>query len=486
LKVPEVIEKDTVKATKSNYHWYVLATVFVGTFMGPLDSSIVNIAIPSLTKYFSVGITTVEWVVMAYLLTTSSLLLSTGRLGDMVGHKRIYIIGFLTFTAASALCGISGSVQQLVFFRVVQAVGATCMFSSSPAILTDAFPTERGKALGLISISVAIGLTVGPTLGGFIVHNFGWRWIFFVNIPIGIIVSIMAAFILKESKLPTVKRFDFAGATTAFLALFSVLLALSMGDKWGWRSSSTIGLLLAAVVFAAAFLYFENKVEEPMLDLSLFRIRLFTTANISALINYASLFIATFLTPFYLRDVFGESIQTTGLVLTVIPLFIGLVAPISGTLSDKIGSRMLSSLGLTINALALLGLSRTSVSTGILPVALFLGLFGFGAGLFQSPNSSAIMGAVPRHRLGIAAGMQATMRSVGMVLGVAMAGAIVGTYAPAGPADPHMASAIHIAFVSGSVIAGIGVVASLVRGGAVSVTQGALSGPAGPGKPDQG
>jgi len=486
LKVPEVIEKDTVKATKSNYHWYVLATVFVGTFMGPLDSSIVNIAIPSLTKYFSVGITTVEWVVMAYLLTTSSLLLSTGRLGDMVGHKRIYIIGFLTFTAASALCGISGSVQQLVFFRVVQAVGATCMFSSSPAILTDAFPTERGKALGLISISVAIGLTVGPTLGGFIVHNFGWRWIFFVNIPIGIIASIMAAFILKESKLPTVKRFDFAGATTAFLALFSVLLALSMGDKWGWRSSSTIGLLLAAVVFAAAFLYFENKVEEPMLDLSLFRIRLFTTANISALINYASLFIATFLTPFYLRDVFGESIQTTGLALTVIPLFIGLVAPISGTLSDKIGSRMLSSLGLTINALALLGLSRTSVSTGILPVALFLGLFGFGAGLFQSPNSSAIMGAVPRHRLGIAAGMQATMRSVGMVLGVAMAGAIVGTYAPAGPADPHMASAIHIAFVSGSVIAGIGVVASLVRGGAVSVTQGALSGPAGPGKPDQG
>lgn len=454
--------------------------------MGPLDSSIVNIAIPSLTKYFSVGITTVEWVVMAYLLTTSSLLLSTGRLGDMVGHKRIYIIGFLTFTAASALCGISGSVQQLVFFRVVQAVGATCMFSSSPAILTDAFPTERGKALGLISISVAIGLTVGPTLGGFIVHNFGWRWIFFVNIPIGIIASIMAAFILKESKLPTVKRFDFAGATMAFLALFSVLLALSMGDKWGWRSSSTIGLLLAAVVFAAAFLYFENKVEEPMLDLSLFRIRLFTTANISALINYASLFIATFLTPFYLRDVFGESIQTTGLALTVIPLFIGLVAPISGTLSDKIGSRMLSSLGLTINALALLGLSRTSVSTGILPVALFLGLFGFGAGLFQSPNSSAIMGAVPRHRLGIAAGMQATMRSVGMVLGVAMAGAIVGTYAPAGPADPHMASAIHIAFVSGSVIAGIGVVASLVRGGAVSVTQGALSGPAGPGKPDQG
>ncbi|MHB8840366.1 MAG: MFS transporter [Candidatus Aquicultor sp.] len=484
MKTPQAIEKETDKAPKSNYHWYVLATVFVGTFMAPLDSSIVNIAIPSLTKYFSVGITTVEWIVMAYLLTTSSLLLSAGRLGDIVGHKRIYIIGFLTFTAASALCGISSTVQQLVFFRVIQALGATCMFSTSPAILTAAFPpTERGKALGLISISVAMGLTVGPTLGGFIVHNFGWRWIFFVNIPIGIIVSIMAAFILKETKLPTVKRFDFPGATTAFLALFSVLLALSMGDKWGWQSSSTIGLLLAAAVFAAVFLYFENKVEEPMLDLSLFRSRLFASANISALISYVSLFVATFLVPFYLRDVFGESIQTTGLVLTAIPLFTGLAAPISGTLSDRIGSRMLSSAGLAINAIALFGLSRTSVGSGLIPVALLLGLFGLGAGLFQSPNSSAIMGAVPRHRLGIAAGMQATMRNVGMVLGVAMAGAIVATFAPAGTGDLHLASAIRIAFASGSVIAAVGVITSLVRGGAIPVAQGTPGGPAGPGKP---
>ncbi len=221
-----------------------------------------------------------------------------------------------------------------------------------------------------------------------------------------------------------------------------------------------------------------------MLDLSLFRSRLFASANISALINYVSLFVATFLVPFYLRDVFGESIQTTGLVLTAIPLFTGLAAPISGTLSDKIGSRMLSSAGLGINAIALFGLSRTSVGSGLMPVALLLGLFGLGAGLFQSPNSSAIMGAVPRHRLGIAAGMQATMRNVGMVLGVAMAGAIVATFAPAGTSDPHLASAIHIAFASGSVIAAVGVVTSLVRGGAIPVVKGAPGGPAGPGKPE--
>lgn len=486
MKAPGVVEKDVVATPKSNYHWYVLATVFVGTFMAPLDSSIVNIAIPSLTKYFSVGITTVEWVVMAYLLTTSSLLLSAGRLGDMVGHKRIYIIGFITFTAASALCGFSGTVQQLVFFRVVQALGATCMMSTSPAILTDAFPpTERGKALGLISISVAIGLTVGPTLGGFIVHNFGWRWIFFVNIPIGIIVSIMAAFILRESKLPTVKRFDFGGSTTAFFSLFSILLALSMGDKWGWNSPQIIGLFVATAVFTALFLTIENKISEPMLDLSLFKLRLFTAANISALINYAALFVATFLVPFYLRDVFGESIQKTGLILTAIPLLTGIAAPISGTLSDKIGSRMLSTAGLAINALALFGLSRTSVDGGVIPIALLLGAFGLGAGLFQSPNSSAIMGSVPRHRLGIAAGMQATMRNVGMVLGVAMAGAIVATFAPAGPTDPHMASAIRTAFGVGSVVACLGVVTSLVRGEAVLAAQNAPGGSGGPGMPEQ-
>lgn len=448
-----------------NYRWYVLMTVFIGTFMAPLDSSIVNISLPSLTKYFSVGITTVEWVVMAYLLTTSSLLLSAGRLGDMRGHKSIYIAGFLVFTAASALCGFAGTIGQLIFFRILQALGGTCMLATGPAILTEAFPPfERGKALGLIAISVSLGLTMGPFLGGLIVANFGWRWIFFVNIPVGILASILAAAILKGGKLQTEKHFDFLGSATAFAALFAILLALSKGSEWGWGSLATLGLLIAAAALTAVFVAVEGRTEDPMLDLSLFRSRLFSAANISALINYVALFVVIFLMPFYLLEVFGESTQKAGMVLTAVPLITAVIAPISGVLSDRIGSRLLSSTGLAITALALFGLSRTSPASGLLPVVVFLGVVGLGSGMFQSPNTSAIMGSVPRGRLGIAAGMQATMRNVGMVLGVALAGALVASLAPRGSADQHFAFAIQVAFVVGSAICVIGVVASLVRG----------------------
>ncbi|MDI6816793.1 MAG: MFS transporter [Actinomycetota bacterium] len=453
------------QAEQGNYRWYVLAVIFVGTFMGPLDSSIVNIALPVVAKEFGVGITTIEWVVMAYLLTTSSLLLSVGRLGDMIGHKRVYIFGFVAFTAASALCGFAGSIEQLIGFRALQAIGATSLFASAPAIITDVFPPhERGKALGTIGTSVAIGLTAGPFLGGLIIGALDWRWIFFINIPIGIIVVILALAIIRESRAETGKRFDILGATTGFGALFSILLALSMGNTWGWGSAPTIGLFAASAVFAMLFIRTERRVSDPMLDLSLFHNRLFAAANISALINYIALFVVLILIPFYLFDIFKETPQRAGIVLMSVPLLMGVAAPISGTLSDKIGSRMLSSLGLGITAVALYGLTWTSTETGVLPVAVLLSLIGLGSGLFQSPNSNAIMGIVPRNRLGIASAMQATMRNVGMVLGVAMSGAIVATIAPKGHADPNLLSAIHTAFTAGAITAALGMVTSLVRG----------------------
>jgi len=463
LETAEVKEKMEMQPGK--YRWYVLMTVFVGTFMAPLDSSIVNIALPTISRHFSVGITTVEWVVMAYLLTTSSLLLSAGRLGDILGHKLIYILGFVTFTVASALCGFSSSIGQLIFFRVVQAVGATCMMATGPAILTDAFPPfERGKALGMIGISVAIGLTIGPFLGGILVTSFDWRWIFFVNIPIGILVSILAVFILKGGRRDKAKRFDFLGSTVALTSLFALLLALSKGSEWGWQSAITLGLISLSIALSGLFVMIEKRAKDPMLDLSLFKMRLFSAANASALINYAALFVVLILIPFYLLDVFNETPQKAGVILTAVPLLTGIISPISGTLSDKIGSRFLSSFGLAITALALFGLSQTSTETGLLPIVLLLSLVGLGSGLFQSPNTSAIMGIVPKHRLGVAAGLQATMRNIGMVLGVAMAGAIVATFAPAGHNDPHLSSAIHLAFTAGAFVAALGVITSLVRG----------------------
>lgn len=451
--------------TQSNYHWYVLATVFIGTFMAPLDSSIVNIALPTLSKHFNVGITTIEWVVMSYLLTASALLLSAGRLGDIKGHKLVYITGFVTFTAASALCGFAQSIEQLIAFRVLQALGATGMLANGPAILTHAFPPkERGKALGMIGISVSIGLTVGPFLGGILISTLGWRWIFFVNIPIGIVASAVAFIVLRESKVEEKKRFDVPGAATAFVALFSVLLALSLGNTWGWTSAQTIVLFALAAVFFAAFLVVEKSAKEPMLNLSLFKIRLFSAANVSALLNFVALFVVLFLVPFYLLEVYNQSPRTAGIILTAVPLVTAVVAPVAGTLSDKIGSRLLSSLGLAITVAAMFGLSRTTVASGLMPIGLLLGVVGLGSGMFQSPNASAALGSVPKSSLGIASAMQATVRNVGMVLGIALAGAIISTYAPKGAADPNLSAAIHTAFIAGAIASALGVVTSLVRG----------------------
>lgn len=450
------------------HRWQVLLTVFTGTFMAPLDSSIVNIALPSLTEHFSVDISSVSWVVMSYLLTTSALLLTAGRLGDMKGHRRTYIAGFFLFTATSIFCGLSSSIGQLVFFRVLQALGGTFILAAGPAIITDAYPaSERGKALGIIAVSVAVGLTAGPFLGGLIVAGLGWRWVFFINVPIGIAAISMSILYLRESRTDKGRRFDIAGSLTALLALLAILMAVSFGGKWGWGSLAILGLTAAAIVTSALFLIIEKREKEPMLDLDLFRNRLFSAANASAMINYMALFVLVLLVPFYLRDIFRLSYQKMGLILTAIPLLSGTVSPLSGSLSDRIGSRILSSAGLAITSLALLGLAMTSPEGGLTPVVLMLGMIGLGTGMFQPPNTSSIMGSVPKNRLGTASAMQATMRNTGMVFGVALAGAIVAAVAPGGPADASYLEAIHTAFVAGAAVSAAGVITSLVRGNEV-------------------
>jgi EmrB/QacA subfamily drug resistance transporter len=452
-------------AQESPRRWLIMTLIFIGAFMPPLDSSIVNITLKDIQQFFGVGISTVEWIVTAYLLTASSLLLSAGRLADIKGHKKIYISGFTIFTIASGLCGLSGSISQLITFRIIQAIGGTMLLATGPAIITDTFPpNERGKAFGVLGLSIAIGLTTGPILGGIIVHLLNWRWIFFVNLPVGVLVTALASKILKEGKINTEKRFDFPGAAVGFLALLSLLVVLNLGKDWGWGSFTSMGFAVVTVLLIALFIYIESTVDEPMLDLSLFSSRLFSAANLSALINYLAIFNIVFLIPYYMRDVYGQTQLQTGMLLTAIPLTTGIVGPISGILSDKIGSRLLATFGISLLAVSQFGLSTTSPSSGILPVAIFLGLLGIGSGMFQSPNSSAIMSAVPRNRLGIASGMQATMRNVGMVLGIALAGAIVTTLAPLGSHDKNFADAIHMAFLAGGFVTVIGVVSSLVRG----------------------
>jgi len=458
------------------HKWLVLATVMVGTFMGPLDGSVVNIALPTLTESFGVPISTVEWVVLAYLLGVSTFLLTFGRLGDMLGLKRIYLVGFAIFGAGSLACAFSWSIWALVGFRVVQSLGAGLLFAVGPAIITQNFPPqERGKALGFVGVSVAAGLAVGPTLGGLIIGAAGWPWIFMINVPVSMVAFAMAWRVLP-ARVPQGQHFDPYGAVLSFLTLFPLLLVLSKGESWGWGSTVVIGLVLLSAASGALFVWTELKVAQPVLDLRLFRIRVFSASVASALGSYVVTATIIFLLPFYLMQMRGFTVQQAGVLLTPIPLATAIVGPLSGSLSDRIGSRLLSTLGLSITLAGVLSFLSLSLTTSAVGIAVRVLIPGIGQGLFQPPNSSAIVGAVPRDRLGIASGMVATARNVGMVLGVGLAGLMLSVREPLyleqfqATLPPGLASkeaflhASHDAFIVAAVICALSALVSLVRG----------------------
>ncbi|MBO8137675.1 MAG: MFS transporter [Desulfotomaculum sp.] len=460
----------------NKYKWKALTAIAIGTFMAPLDGSIVNITLPHISSAFKTDLATVEWVVMSYLLVISSLLLAYGRLGDMLGLKKVYITGFAIFTAGSVLCAVSPSIWTLIGFRALQAIGAGMMMAIGPALVTDIFPPrERGKALGIIGSTVASALAFGPALGGLLVDYFGWRSIFLINLPIGIFAIYKASTVLKPTTPDKNQRFDTAGAVTLFLALITFLLAASHGQQWGWNSAAIIGLITSSLFFLALFIWIELNVPQPMMDLSLFKIRLFTMANISALISYMSHFSIIFLLPFYLKDVRNLEPSTAGILMAASPMVILVVAPLSGTLSDRIGSRLLSSLGLAVVSISMLLISSVNAGTSLVILALYLALLGLGIGLFQSPNNSAIMGSVPKHRLGTASGTLASMRNIGMVVGVALSGAIFNSRLPVYLNELKMTGlktaqslafvkAMHDVFLTGAFLAAVGMLVSIFRG----------------------
>jgi len=475
------------------YKWRAMAAVAVGNFLGPLNGSIVNIALPNITAHFQADLPAAEWVIMAFLLTISSLLLTYGRLGDMIGHKPVYVSGFFVFTAGSLLCAAAGSIEALIAFRVVQGLGAGMLMAIGPAIVTSAFPArERGKALGIMGMVVAAALASGPVLGGILVGYFDWRAVFLLNAPIGLFGLFWSARILAADKGRPGQSFDVPGALTFSAGLTLLLLVLSKGQEWGWSSAPVLAFAPASLALLALFLFIERKVPQPMLDLSLFRNRLFLSANASSLLNFMAQFAVYFLLPFYILDIRHLAPQHAGFLMTASPLVVFFVAPLSGSLSDRIGSRTLSSLGMGIIAVGMFLLSRIPLDAPLPAIAAVLALIGLGVGLFQSPNNSAIMGAVPRQRLGIASGMLATMRNVGMVMGIAVAGAVFAirhayhleTLSRAGLSGTSLealafTSGMHDAFFAGGVLALLGVLTSLVRG-EERPGQGAEAAPGGP------
>ncbi len=459
----------------STQKWGVLVAIGIGTFMTALDTSVVNTVLPVIGQNFNVAIANVEWVVTIYLLVLSGLLLSFGKLGDMRGHKTIYLSGFGIFMFGSLFSGAAPNVGLLIAFRGLQALGAAMIAANSPAILTKSFPAEqRGQALGLQATMTYLGLTAGPALGGWLASLLGWRVVFYINLPVGLAaIWLSSHFIPNDTSHQNAEQFDYPGAVTFLLGLGSLLLGLNQGGEWGWTSIPILALLLSAIIMLALFIYIEKHVSHPMLDLNLFKQLPFSLTAASAVINYIGVYSSIFLMPYYLIQGRGFSPAQAGLILTAQPVIMAVIAPISGTLSDRIGTRLPAVVGMAVLSAGLYSLSRLTAQSSIESMMLALAIVGLGTGAFISPNNSALMGSAPKSRQGIAAGILATSRNFGMVLGVGIAGAIFTTVLSRGsagistPGSPlhngAIFSALGMSFLVVSLITLLGVVTGLVR-----------------------
>ena len=405
--------------------WYVMTAVSMGTLMATIDGSIVNVALPTLVRELNTDFATVQWVVLAYLLTLATLLPSVGRLADMIGKKQIYILGFVVFTFGSFLCGLASTIYMLILFRVVQAVGATMILALGVAIVTESFPSnERGRALGIAGTMVSIGIVIGPTLGGLLIDLFSWKWIFFVNILIAILGILMIIRFVPDIKPEGKQRFDYLGATTLFFCLLSFLSALTLAQSAGFTDIRVLILFVLGVLLLSFFIVVEKRAEQPMIDLTLFRNLNFSISLVTGFLTFVAIAGTLILTPFYLENVLGYSTREVGLLIAVLPISMGVVAPISGSSSDRFGTRIITVIGLIILLIGYAALTTLDAQTGALNFALLFLPIGLGMGIFQSPNNSAIMGAAPPDKLGIVSGMLALNRTLGQTTGIAIMGAI--------------------------------------------------------------
>jgi EmrB/QacA subfamily drug resistance transporter len=424
--------------------WLALLGVSMGVLMGTIDGSIVNIALPTLVRELQTSFAAVQWVVLSYLLVITALLPSAARLGDMVGKKRMYMVGLAVFTLGSLLCGLAPNGSWLIAFRALQGVGAVLVTALGAAIVTEVFPPqERGRALGIIGAVVSVGVGLGPSLGGVLIGSAGWRSIFLVNIPIGIIaVLVVSRFVAETQRGASGQRFDFIGAAIMTTALVCFALALTLGQGWGFADTRTLALLAAAAVSFGVFLLVETRVAQPMINLRMFRNGLFSLNLLIGLITFVMIAGNGLVLPFFLENVKGFSVLQTGLLMAVIPAIMAVVSPISGTLSDRFGPRPIIMGGLLLMTAGLLLAGTLTADVSVIGYLLRVGLIGLGFGVFQSPNNSAIMGAAPRAQLGVASGLLALSRTLGQTAGITLMGALfAGIAIAAGAGDLSTASA---------------------------------------------
>ena len=470
--------------------WIVLALSAAASFMTMLDGSIVNVGLPSIARTFHVGISgATEWIIIGYLVVIAAVLLTFGRLADMIGRKPIFLTGLVVFILGSALSGLAPSLLLLILARLFQGIGGALIFSVNVAMITSTFPSnERGLALGLNAVVVSLGVAAGPTIGGIITQYLTWRWIFYVNVPICMLVLLAAVYFYREnrSQREQHERFDPIGATVLAIGLAGLTLGLSFGQEWGWLSAGTLAALGVSIVMLSVGVYVEAHVEHPILNLGLISNRVFAFANISFMLCMMALFAPGFLLPFYFEELRGYSTIQTGLMLTPLPLMLAVVAPLSGSLADRLGSRWLSPVGLAIICFGLFLLSQINAQSSPWDIIWRLAVTGIGQGLFMSPNTRTMMGAASRQAQGEASGLLATGRVIGQSMSVALTGTVfaalggatAGTLLSSPQSLPltsiselqnTFVTSFHAALLVCAAFAALGIFTALARGNEIAV-----------------
>jgi EmrB/QacA subfamily drug resistance transporter len=457
-----------VLLAEENRKWVTLAAVSFGLFMIMLDNTVVNVALPTMERDLHVSISQLEWVVTAYALTFAALLITGGKLADLYGRRRLFVVGLVVFSLSSLACGLAPNAGFLIGARAVQGAGAALMNPATLSIITATFPPkERGQAIGIWAGVSALALAIGPLAGGLIVENLNWNWIFFVNVPVGALGVAVSQFAIRESRDTSHEQsIDLPGLVTSAGFLFALSYALIEGNSHGWTSPEILGLFAGSVVLLAAFVALEHRQRLAMLDLSLFRIGAFAGANVVAMLVSLSMFGVFFFVSLYVQNILGYSATQAGATFLPMVTLIILIAPVAGRLSDRVGSRWLMGGGMTLLGASLLLYERVGVHSDFWTLLPPMLVGGVGMAMTMSPMTSAAMGAVPVDKAGVGSGVLNSFRQVGGSLGIALMGAIVSSYLHHPTHSPLAAqdyvNGLHAGFRVGAAITFVAAIVAVV------------------------
>ncbi len=460
---------------KNNYKWLVLTIVSLGTAMSALDTGVVNVAYPEMTRFFNVPLTTITWVSLAYLIVSSATITTFGRMADLFGRKWIYVGGLAVFCIGSLVCAFAPTIWLLLVGRVIEALGAAMALSNSIALISEVFPAQqRGMAIGVLETAVGVALTLGPTLGALLIGLFGWSAVFFLNLPLGMVnIGLGLRFLRNSGHRQATTNLDLTGTFSFGGSVALLLLGLTQGQSQGWLSGFTLGVFGLSLVLLTFFIYWERRVANPAIDLKLFFAnRAFALANFTKILGYMAFFGINFLLPYYLEIMLNFDTKVVG--AAIIPFTAGMLlgSLSSSFLSDRYPSRWLTALGLGMVAASGLLLGLVGPAAGYWPLLPGMALGGIGMGLFITPNDKTIMNAAPSDRMGVAGSTLALTRSLGIISGITLAGTLFAALTDGKPgADLNKTSAPMAFSVVYVIIAAIALVGALVTGTLQSSTQ---------------